>query len=412
MDTAPPALIASTAPKMKKKRRVKRSESKLARKKREMEGSSETALLMSLEDKLEMDRLAMEEAKNARMRGQNVDAALKEEEVLANMQLPNEEPDVEAETPETVIRNIDPEAIENDTDQDDEDDVVIMPILPKNHNPYEDMPKKMDDILGPIRTQKMASAEPPALINDGKSKTTVPSQEILELDPEEVNVYYETGDYSVAGLNEDIKLKQVELSGKEKIEKKAKLKAEERKKSIEMYSLQGKPAKFPKKSKKKPKEVVAEQGPEMVPVEQDQIRIREEENLIQFEESIKQLHEAAPLPEEDKTSGIPGEIQMISKEEQVEAWLKTASPPLENNEPSQNVIDNAQEEKRAEIEEQPDSVTFHKPQDGKQSSVRPKKPISKQKRPGREGDRNLQFLDPHNLDALASVERCVVRACT
>ncbi len=68
----------------------------------------------------------------------------------------------------------------------------------------------------------------------------------------EVAVYYETGDYSVSGLSEEIKLKPKQLTARQ-MEERAKIQAEEkRKKSKEpAFALPGKPAKFPKLKKKK-----------------------------------------------------------------------------------------------------------------------------------------------------------------
>ena len=146
------------------------------------------------------------------------------------------------------------------------------------------------------------------------------------------------------------------------------MKAEERKKNQAMYAVPGKPAKYPKKAKKKVKE----------PEEKPKV---EEANLIHFEESVKQgSHEAEPMVEEEEKvqPGIPAE--MVSKEEQVEAWLKAASPEAE------------EEVKEEESEEQ---VTFHKPKEQQQQpSVRPKKPKPKRVVQHEEN----QFLDPKNLD--------------
>ncbi|TRY78150.1 hypothetical protein TCAL_13476 [Tigriopus californicus] len=63
-------------------------------------------------------------------------------------------------------------------------------------NPYEDMPKKLDEVFGKIRAEKVEAVAP------------------VSQPEERVAVYFETGDYSVSGMNEAVKLKPTDLKTK------------------------------------------------------------------------------------------------------------------------------------------------------------------------------------------------------
>ena len=64
-------------------------------------------------------------------------------------------------------------------------------------NPFADAPKRLDEVFGDIR-----KSEP------------VPEVAPLDVD-RSVAVYYETGDYSVSGLGEDVKLKPKQLTARQ-----------------------------------------------------------------------------------------------------------------------------------------------------------------------------------------------------
>ena len=64
-------------------------------------------------------------------------------------------------------------------------------------NPFADAPKRLDEVFGDIR-----KSEP------------VPEVAPLDVD-RSVAVYFETGDYSVSGLGEDVKLKPKQLTARQ-----------------------------------------------------------------------------------------------------------------------------------------------------------------------------------------------------
>ena len=78
-----------------------------------------------------------------------------------------------------------------------EEAVEFQPISKKPSNPFADAPKKLDEVFGDIRKSE-------------------PVPEVMPLDVDRsVAVYYETGDYSVSGLGEDVKLKPKQLTARQ-----------------------------------------------------------------------------------------------------------------------------------------------------------------------------------------------------
>ena len=64
-------------------------------------------------------------------------------------------------------------------------------------NPFADAPKRLDEVFGDIRRSE-------------------PVPEVAPLDVDRsVAVYFETGDYSVSGLGEDVKLKPKQLTARQ-----------------------------------------------------------------------------------------------------------------------------------------------------------------------------------------------------
>jgi hypothetical protein len=123
----------------------------------------------------------------------------------------------------------------NESNENNEENNLVV-FRPKVPNPYADAPMKLDQVFGALRT-----SEP--------QPTVLP--ESIE---REWGVFYETGDYSVAGLSENIKLKPKQLTTRQ-IEEKARIQAEERKtKNGKAFVMPDKPAKFQKPKNKKQEE--------------------------------------------------------------------------------------------------------------------------------------------------------------
>ena len=81
----------------------------------------------------------------------------------------------------------------------EEETVVFQPSSKKPSNPFADAPKKLDEVFGDIRKSE-------------------PVPEVMPLDVDRnVAVYFETGDYSVSGLGEDVKLKPKQLTARQGI---------------------------------------------------------------------------------------------------------------------------------------------------------------------------------------------------
>ena len=74
---------------------------------------------------------------------------------------------------------------------------MFQPSSKKPSNPFADAPKKLDEVFGDIRKSE-------------------PVPEVMPLDVDRnVAVYFETGDYSVSGLGEDVKLKPKQLTARQ-----------------------------------------------------------------------------------------------------------------------------------------------------------------------------------------------------
>ena len=81
--------------------------------------------------------------------------------------------------------------------KDLEEAVVFQPSSKKPNNPFADAPKKLDEVFGDIRRSE-------------------PVPEVMPLDVDRnVAVYFETGDYSVSGLGENVKLKPKQLTARQ-----------------------------------------------------------------------------------------------------------------------------------------------------------------------------------------------------
>ena len=85
-----------------------------------------------------------------------------------------------------------------DEGKDCEDEAeVFQPSAKKPGNPFADAPKRLDEVFGEIRKSE-------------------PVPEVMPLDVDRnVAVYFETGDYSVSGLGEDVKLKPKQLTARQ-----------------------------------------------------------------------------------------------------------------------------------------------------------------------------------------------------
>ena len=79
----------------------------------------------------------------------------------------------------------------------EEETVVFQPSSKKPSNPFADAPKRLDEVFGDIRKSE-------------------PVPEVMPLDVDRnVAVYFETGDYSVSGLGENVKLKPKQLTARQ-----------------------------------------------------------------------------------------------------------------------------------------------------------------------------------------------------
>ncbi len=204
-----------------------------------------------------------------------------------------------------------------------DDDDEFMPVVPRKSNPYADIPKKMDDILGPIRNQP-------------------PPPPIIPAEPP--SVFFETGNYSISGLNADVRLKQVALPGRKlDLSRRGDNNNNNTSRIREpKFQVPGKPVKFPKPPK--PKEKIEPQlsPPPQTPLNEPPMAVENNEpELIVLEENL----ESADVIPPQQTLDIKPKIQekqpppikierMISKEEQVEAWL-TKAHENEGTEPNE-----------------------------------------------------------------------------
>jgi len=284
------------SPKMKKKKRVKKKESKRRASR-------------------ERDQAQEEQEQTLRAQMMNIAADLQ----ISSDDVRVDEGGKPQEEVSSVIAELIDEDVKVEEDVNDElDDVEVLPIVPqKRGNPYEDAPKKLDEIMGPLRAQKMASPPP---------------------EPKEVAVFYEKGDYSVSGLGEETRLKQIDVARK-MAEKKKRMEEEKKSKREKMYSLPGKPAKFPKLKKKAestesepkfypppPPEEPLHTDPEAT---EEDISEMATDLIVLDEKPSRQKPTTTPssppqVTQKQLSPSLPVKVEMIPKEEQVEKWLSKA----------------------------------------------------------------------------------------
>ncbi len=325
------------SPRMKKKKRVRRSQSKQARKERERRRSEEESLAKEHADSNGREAEEVQQSRpqepdlvvdGSSKEGKEVqraqapppdaeDAPISKEQDTQNIPSSQVEPQPLV-TEETPQGGHDHEMQEGPTEilarkvNDDADADDVLPVVPRKTNPYEDTPKKLDQILGPIRSQ---GPPPPS------SEPAAPAA-----------VFYEPGDYSIQGLKADVRLKQAALNGRQLQQRQRAPEAEKGKKRREpAYQVPGQPAKFPK-PKQKPKqdqEKPPQQEEDQLLLEQQKLHLQEQQQQEQQQQQQRQAPgqegELIILDDEGKALAshlkAPVKIEMIPKEEQVEAWL-------------------------------------------------------------------------------------------
>lgn len=217
-------------------------------------------------------------------------------------------------------------------ENEDPKDVQVVNVK-KPINKFDDMPKKLDDVLGPIR------AEP----------IEIPKE------PEPVAVYYETGNYSVSGVGENVKLKPMELARKN-LEQRQKVQDERKrmKKREPKYALPEKPAKFPKaklrkpepspldeeaKSKENKEQKIEPEVAQLIQLEDNKVEDDKDQNSVpQIED--KEVKEPKPetverpkiIEQKSIEDKVEESLKPISKEERIESWLEETLIQTQENE--------------------------------------------------------------------------------
>ena len=198
-----------------------------------------------------------------------------------------------------IVKPTDEPSINIECDED-----ITIPVIPRKANPYEDMPKKLDEVLGPIRAKGVEE-----LLTDRKGS---------------LSVYYEPGDYSVSGLDARVKLKPLVLPSR-KIDSSKKATGNQSKPA---YTVPGKPAKFPKqKVTKKQKNVENGITEPNLSVEEgtfvESVQIPKTSMETSDTEAIEQIDIPTVTDDHECVEKV-----MVHKNERIEAWLRQSQEEM------------------------------------------------------------------------------------